>query len=403
MLECLTPKLCTPSLRAKSLLVRPRVKSLPNANVFTKNPASQASTQVIANLITFHWVGGDKNAFRAFARDWEAAGICVWSFVLPGRTIASAKDFSIDEYASMFIDNLKVLTMKASPPESSKPINESVFPPSVPLILLGHSLGGILAYESARRLFLEKAKFAAYGIQLNHIIISSIQTPSILTRMNLHEATKTTYHTLDENDLLNHIRKLGGMPPGVDSGFIIAKMPIIRSDFSTYHSYQQHRAVKFIETHTLESGKSMNARPHEMLLPDRADCDITTFAGATDAMVDALTMMSSWHEHTTGDHVHVTFSGSHFYLLEEECKERFTNQVISIVAACHVRYHPSTLIVASASVSEKKGKVDEFAGEAKVSFDATESSALPNPHKETPTKAVPEVKVGSFFAALKFT
>jgi hypothetical protein len=143
--------------------------------------------------------------------------------------------------------------------------------------------------------------------------------------------------------------------------------------------------------------------PHEMLLPDRVDCDITTFAGATDAMVDALTMMSTWHEHTTGDHVHVTFSGSHFYLLEEECKERFTSQVMSIVAACHVRYHPSTLIVASASTSEEKGKVDEFTGEAKVSFDATEGAALPNPRKETPTTAVPEVKVGSFFAALKFT
>jgi surfactin synthase thioesterase subunit len=403
MLECLTPKLCTPSLRVKSLLVRPRVNSLPNANIFTKNPAPQTPIQVIANLITFHWVGGDKNAFRPFARDWEAAGICVWSFVLPGRTVASAKDFSIDEYASMFIDNLKVFTMKASPPESSKPVNHPVFPHSVPLILLGHSLGGILAYESARRLSLEKAKFASHGIHLNHLIISSIQTPSILTRMNVNDAKKTTYHTLDENDLLNHIRKLGGMPPGVDTGFIIAKMSVIRSDFSTYHSYTKYRAVKFIEVHTLDSGKSMNTRPHEMLLPDRVDCDITSFAGATDTMVDALTMMATWHEHTTGDHVHINFSGSHFYLLEEECKERFMSQVVSIVAACHARYHPSTLITASTSTPEEKGKVDEFVCETKVSSDDSESTALPNSCKETPTEAVSEVKVGSFFAALKFT
>ena len=347
MLECMTPKLCTHASDMKAGV---------SPNVFQK--ILEVPGQALCNLVTFHWCGGDKNAYRPFIKDWEADGICVWSFILPSRVVPSEKLYTLDEIASMFIQHLRTLTTKTILKENvdqRTKAPEVFFPPNKPLILLGHSLGAMLAYESARRLTAESEKFSAMGINLSHLIVSSASSPNILSQMNVRDAGKG-YHTYTESDLFDHIKRLGGVPAGVDEVFIRSKMKLIRADFYTYHSYSMYHAVKFREVECRISGKILNARPQDLLLPETLNCDISCFAGAKDCMIDP-SLMSGWNAFTTGLHHHTTFPGTHFYLMEEPARALFTQQVKTIAAACILRFS-----LLSASVKKEDAKsIEEIA------------------------------------------
>ena len=203
---------------------------------------------------------------------------------------------------------------------------------------------------------------------MSHLIVSAVPTPTVLTHLNNNivtttvnirvarghrdiisasasgsgsgrdnkeEVVKEGYHTLRENALMEHIRSLGGIPTGVDPSLVRAKLAVIRQDYATYHAYSVHHRVGFQpvllqaeqkkeqkQNQEQESGqccdkstKTMNARPHDLMLPDKIACNISIFSASHDKMVDH-TQMQNWGEFTWGTHEHVSFKGSHFYLIE---------------------------------------------------------------------------------------
>ena len=61
-----------------------------------------------ANLVLFHWSGGDANSWSAQIKEFEKDDICCWTFTLPGRTVAHTQTDSVERLADMCVLALKM-------------------------------------------------------------------------------------------------------------------------------------------------------------------------------------------------------------------------------------------------------------------------------------------------------
>jgi surfactin synthase thioesterase subunit len=145
-----------------------------------------------------------------------------------------------------------------------------------PIVLFGHSLGGLLAFETARLLTAKSHPPAG-------LIVSGRRAP--------HLERPDTRHQLPDEALLQHIAALGGTDPRVltDDELIRLTLPVIRADY---------RAV---ETYCHEPGVPLA-------------CPITVLTGSEDREVSAADA-ADWRRHTTGEFEVITLPGGHFYLV----------------------------------------------------------------------------------------
>ncbi|GIF15025.1 thioesterase II family protein [Actinoplanes teichomyceticus] len=148
-----------------------------------------------------------------------------------------------------------------------------------PVVLFGHSLGGLLAFEVARLL-------GAKGHPPAGLIVSGRRAPHLIRAGDRH--------LLADRDLLRHIATLGGTDPRVlaDEELIRMALTVLRADY---------RAV---ETHRHEPGPPLG-------------CPVTVLTGRDDPEVTAEDAQA-WRRHTTADFEVITFPGGHFYLVEQQ-------------------------------------------------------------------------------------
>ncbi|NJP95835.1 thioesterase [Nonomuraea sp. FMUSA5-5] len=140
-----------------------------------------------------------------------------------------------------------------------------------PAVLFGHSMGSVLAYETALR------------IRPAHLIVSG--------RRPAHVPRPGTVHRATDEDLVAELRRLGGTAPELlDEPDVRAYiLPIMRADYRLAETYR--------------------SRPAEPL-----DCPITAIIGDADPEVDAA-LAEGWGELTrAGFKLHV-LPGGHFYLV----------------------------------------------------------------------------------------
>ncbi|MCS5516151.1 alpha/beta fold hydrolase [Pseudomonas qingdaonensis] len=91
-----------------------------------------ADAEAPVSLLCFHCAGGSAQSF--FAWKQAAAGVCeLYAVELPGRSRRLREPFahSVTEVAAAFAEQCQAL-------------------PDKPLVLFGHSLGALLAYETAQ-------------------------------------------------------------------------------------------------------------------------------------------------------------------------------------------------------------------------------------------------------------
>ena len=146
-----------------------------------------------------------------------------------------------------------------------------------PYVLFGHSMGALLAFETARALR------SMGGPAPQQLLCSACRAP---------EAVRTatpTYH-LPDAEFVRQLRSFGGMPEPIlrDREMMELFLPILRADFELLQTYE--------------------FRPEPPL-----GCPLTTFGGEHDPDVPPHTL-GAWRRHTTGAFERLEFPSGHFFI-----------------------------------------------------------------------------------------
>jgi medium-chain acyl-[acyl-carrier-protein] hydrolase len=167
------------------------------------------------------------------------------------------------------------------PPHSRmEPLVEALLPAlapylDMPLVLFGHSLGGLIAFEVARVLTSQKLSSPA------HVIVSSTWAAHLPPPMPL-------MHLLSDDELQDRLRALEGTPQEVLGHELLrAFLPLIRADMAVG------------ETYVYPGGEPLT-------------CPLTVYGGADDAIISSQSL-EAWKSLTSGPLKLRLFPGGHFY------------------------------------------------------------------------------------------
>ncbi|MDF5752445.1 alpha/beta fold hydrolase [Spongiactinospora sp. TRM90649] len=208
-------------------------------------------------LVCFPHSGGTPAMFRRWT-----AGLApdaeVWGVTLPGRAARADEPFARD-WAPLVAEVTRAVLDEVRPP----------------VVLFGHSLGGLLAYEVARGM-------TRAGEPPAHLVVSARATPPTPSPLFLPDG---------DRELLDAVDRLYEGVPGIvrDSPDLVAHFaPILRADLELAISYE--------------------FRPGPPL-----PCPITALGGVDDPTVPAAEL-DGWARYTAADFAGQRFPGRHFYL-----------------------------------------------------------------------------------------
>ncbi|MFI7670158.1 thioesterase II family protein [Nocardia sp. NPDC049526] len=218
--------------------------------------------QAPIRLVCFAHAGGSPAAFR----NWPAAlapDAEVWTVTLPGRAGRVREPFATD-WPPLVEEIAEVLAGQVS----------------APLVLFGHSLGALLAFEVARAL-------TRNGTPPRHLVASGRVAP---TRTIVPPAVPG-----DDRDLVELLDvHYGGVPDQVRAlpELLAHFLPIARADLELLRGYRYRPAAP---------------------LP----CPIASWIGESDPDA-APERLRPWAFETTARFTERTFPGGHFYLRDHE-------------------------------------------------------------------------------------
>lgn len=151
-------------------------------------------------------------------------------------------------------------------------------PADRPLVLFGHSMGAVVAFEAARAL--ESA-----GRPVEHLVPSAAVAPGRVADLPAHPT--------GDDDLLAHAALLDGSDPAVLADNVIARMavPAMRADFAAFDAY------------SCAAGVTVGA-------------PITVLGGLDDPAVPPA-HLHDWSAHTTAGARVRLLPGGHFYVTEQ--------------------------------------------------------------------------------------
>ncbi|MFD7668482.1 thioesterase II family protein [Streptomyces sp. NPDC059788] len=149
----------------------------------------------------------------------------------------------------------------------------------MPFAFFGHSMGAVLAFETALRL--EKD-----GISPTMLFASGRRAPSLVYDESVHRR--------DDDGLIEELKKLSGTDSRVlgDEELLRMVLPAIRSDYRAIESYR------------CEPGT-------------RVSCPVTVLTGDNDPKT-TLADARAWQDHTDGPFDMAVFPGGHFYLADHQ-------------------------------------------------------------------------------------
>lgn len=221
--------------------------------------------------------GGNSLHYQAWQR-WLPPGAEVVPIDLPGHG-TRLREPLIGEWRPLVEDLVNV-------------VGEQV---DAPFVVVGHSLGALLAYEVGRAL-------GERGTPPELVVAAGRNGPSAgLAHRPIHD--------LPDAQFLSALRRLGGTPEGVlhRPELLGMYLPVLRTD------------LRLAELYAREPGPCL-------------PCPVIVFAGRGDRMTDAVGMLA-WQRETTGTFELVLVEGDHFFLEEPE----FTEALRARIARLPVR------------------------------------------------------------------
>ncbi len=223
----------------------------------TQKPAS-------LRLVCFPNAGAGASLFRRWATLFSD-GIELHAIQLPGREdrLAQSPSRRLTDAATAVAGELAPMIDK-------------------PMVLFGHSMGAILAYETARLLEQMKSR------PLAGLIISGQGAPS------LQSSTQRCRYDSGDDALLADLHRLNGTPAELlaDRALMAAYLPTLRADYEVLDTYQWARGA-------------------------RISCPVIAYSGLQDSEVTAATV-AGWEQMTTASYVERWFEGEHFYLFDNQ-------------------------------------------------------------------------------------
>ncbi|MEM7134875.1 MAG: SDR family NAD(P)-dependent oxidoreductase [Chloroflexota bacterium] len=153
-----------------------------------------------------------------------------------------------------------------------------------PFAFFGHSMGAVIAYETARQLETHR------GVQPIHLFISSRQAPQLVV-------DSSPLRHLPDGELIEHLQTLyDAVPELIRNNQELQKLflPVLRAD------------VALLETHPYVPSRPL-------------DFPITVYGGKQDQSINQE-LLTAWREQTSSVFDLQMFSGGHFYL-EKQRKE----------------------------------------------------------------------------------
>ncbi|NMG22787.1 thioesterase II family protein, partial [Brasilonema bromeliae] len=160
-----------------------------------------------------------------------------------------------------------------------------------PFVFFGHSMGAVVSFELARRLYQN------YRLTPLHLYVSGHRAPQI-------PDPEPPIHNLPEPAFLNELRRYNGTPKEVldNSELMQLLLPILRADFAVLENYVYTPSVPLT-------------------------CPITAFGGLQDWKVSREDL-AGWQQQTNGAFSIQMFPGDHFFvyssqslLLQQLCEE----------------------------------------------------------------------------------
>lgn len=214
-------------------------------------------------LVCFPHAGAGVSAFRS----WPAlvpADIEIWGVQLPGRE-------------NRFLEP----PLKSMPPIIASVAVEMRQMSDMPVAFFGHSMGSLIAFETARLLR------QSAGVQPMALLVSGNRPPHLQ-----EQGVKT--HTLPDKDFLLALESMNGIPPEIlnNPELLELLIPVLRADLSVCQTYLY--------------------APAEPLA-----CPIVAFGGRDDPQA-CPELLAEWGAHTTAGFRTQILPGGHFYLQTSE-------------------------------------------------------------------------------------
>mmetsp|Transcript_123527 Transcript_123527/g.395126 ORF Transcript_123527/g.395126 Transcript_123527/m.395126 type:complete len:2722 (+) Transcript_123527:112-8277(+) len=255
--------------------------------------------QVCANpkvrLVCFPHSGGGPSSFANWPEQLDAERIEVVAISPPGR--------------ERRVDAAPITDWKELVSEICEALKSSGLIDDLPYAFFGHSLGALMAYETARRLDAELVPGRPRPI---HLFASAHGAPSTAPAAG-NNVDWDKLAKKNDQDLIEAVQIFGFLPNDLaqNDGLMMAILPALRADFHLY------------ETYVPELGRATTQLP------------ITAMGGFGDQSFPP-SMLSSWGEECAALRGPELFDGDHFYT--ETCRPAVLRMV-----ADHVEASLSTL------------------------------------------------------------
>lgn len=209
-------------------------------------------------MFCFPYAGGSASIYKEWA-DKLYPNVELCAIQMPGR------EERICEEILIHIEQVVEEIYKELQEYSDKPFG-----------FFGHSLGALISYEIAKKLF-QTSKQEPYVI-----FVSGCGAP--------HVPPKEIIHNLPEEEFEKKIFSLGGTPQLIleNKEILSLFLPILRSDFTMVESYECKQRLKL---HT----------------------NIIAFSGKEDKEVE-LNELLAWNEYTNKNFSYQMFPGGHFFI-----------------------------------------------------------------------------------------